>query len=299
MRVCARSLECVQIWVEPREHSLVPNGKREFFFFDGHDSQRCKCRGLPRRGGVVTRVRRTRDGARTAGPAKWRETERSFVATIDVYHYARSEDLDAISEEGLKPGSRSMVMDSSLRNNSVFAWLAPDFDVLGYNENPRYVCLRAKVDVSRCRIAAFELAQAAYSNHIGRGQARNPEGAARLLAAYEKSSMPVDQHTLGTFRTPEVLVDGEISPDDIAVVRSPETGTRGEENRRVYAARWSEHLIRVLSIQRTLMQLQELRDAAVNRGVAARVAKHDDATAYLETYMLVESGEFFTVEDED
>jgi hypothetical protein len=221
------------------------------------------------------------------------------VATIDVFHYARTEDLDAISEEGLKPGSRSMTLESALRSNSVYAWLAPDFDVMGYNENPRYVCLRARVDAMRCRVAAFELAQAAYVTHIGRGQAKNAEISARLVTAYEKTAIPVDQHALGTFRAPEVLVEGEISPDDIAVVKSPETGTRGEENRRVYAARWGEHLIRVLSIQRTLMQLQELRDAAVNRGVAARVAKHDDATAYLETYMLLESGEFFTVEDED
>ncbi len=225
--------------------------------------------------------------------------ERSFVATVDVFHYARSEDLDAISEEGLKTGSRSMVMDSALRAKSTFAWLAPDFDVLGYNENPQYVCLRARVEASRCRVAPFELAQAAYVNHIGRGQPKNPEITARLIAAYEKMAIPISEHMLGTFRAPEVLVEGEISPDDIAVVRSPEAGTRGEENRRVYAARWSEHLIRVLSIQRTLMQLQELRDAAVNRGLAVRVAKHDDATAYLETYMLVETGEFFTVEDED
>ena len=221
------------------------------------------------------------------------------MATIDVFHYARAEDLDAISEEGLKPGSRSMVLDSALRNNAVCAWLSPDFDVLGYNENPQYVCLRARVETSRCRVAAFELAQAAYVNHIGRGQPKNAEVAARLVAAYEKNAVPMSEHTLGTFRAPEVLVEGEISPDDIAVVKSPESGTRGEENRRVYAARWSEHLIRLLSIQRTLMQLQELRDAALHRGLAVRVAKHDDATAYLETFMLVESGEFFTAEDED
>ncbi len=221
------------------------------------------------------------------------------MATIDVFHYARAEDLDAISEEGLKPGSRQMVINSALRNNSVYAWLAPDFDVMGYNENPQYVCLRARVDASRCRVVPFELAQAAYVNHIGRGQPKNEEVAARLIAAYEKLAVPVSEHTLGTFRAPEVLVEGEISADDIAVVKSPESGTRGEENRRVYAARWSEHLIRILSIQRTLMQLQELRDAAVHRGLAVRVAKHDDATAYLETFMLVESGEFFTAEDED
>ncbi len=221
------------------------------------------------------------------------------MATIDVFHYARAEDLDAISDEGLKPGARNLILNSALRNNSVYAWLAPDFDVLGYNENPKYVCLRARVDTARCRLVPFELAQAAYVNHIGRGQPKNEEVAARLIAAYEKMAMPIEQHTLGTFRAPEVLVEGEISPDDIAVVKAPEAGTRGEENRRVYAARWSEHLIRALSIQRTLMQLQELRDAATNRGIAVRVAKHDDASAYLETFMLVESGEFFTVEAED
>lgn len=221
------------------------------------------------------------------------------MATIDVYHYARTDDLDAISEEGLKVGARSLIIDSALRQNSVYAWLAPDFDVMGYNEHPKYICLRARVDTSRCKVAPFEFAQAAYVNHIGRGQGKNAEAAARLIAMYEKLAVPINEHNFGMFRAPEVLVEGEISADDIAVVKAPEAGTRGEENRRIYAVRYAEHLIRVLSISRTLMHLGELTEAAVNRGVAVRVAKHDDATAYLETYMLVETGEFFTVEKED
>jgi len=221
------------------------------------------------------------------------------MALIDIYHYARAEDLDAISDEGLKPGARSIIINSALREKSVFGWFSPDFDVIGYNENPKYVCLRAKVEVARCRVAPMEFAMAAYVNHIGRGQPKNAEIAERLIAAYEKLAVPYDQHTFGMFRAPEILIEGEISADDIAVVKSPEIGTRGEENRRVYAGRWAEHLIRQLSIQRTLMQLGELTEAALNRGLAVRVAKHDDATAYLETYILVETNDFFTVEKED
>ncbi len=221
------------------------------------------------------------------------------MATIDVYHYARAEDLDAISEEGLKTGSLRWKVPSALRDKSVYTWLAPEYDVMGYNENPHYICLRARVDTARCRVAPMELISAAYINHIGRGQPKNQEITARLVAAYEKLAVPITDYSPGMFRAPEILVEGEISSDDIAVVKSPETGTRGEENRRQYASRWSEHLIRVLSIQRTLMQLQELTQAATNRGLAVRVAKHDDATAYLETYMLVESGDFFTIEKED
>jgi hypothetical protein len=221
------------------------------------------------------------------------------VATIDVYHYARVEDLDAISDDGLKPGARSVIINSPLREKSVFGWFSPDFDVMGYNENPKYVCLRAKIEVARCRVAPMEFATAAYVNHIGRGQAKNAPVAEQLIAAYEKLAVPFDQHNFGMFRAPEILVDGEISADDIAVVKSPEIGTRGEENRRVYAGRWAEHLIRLLSINRTLMQLGELTEAASNRGIAVRVAKHDDATAYLETYLLTESNDFYTVEKED
>ena len=221
------------------------------------------------------------------------------MATIDLFHYARAEDLDAISEEGLKVGARVMKVESALRESSVYLWMAPDYDVMGYNENPKYVCLRARVEVARCRAAPMELFVAAYVNHIGRGQPKNHEIAAKLIAAYEKMATPIDLYNQGMFRSPEVLVEGEISADDIAVVKSPEAGTRGEENRRYYASRWGEHLIRVLSIPRTLMKLPELTEAARNRGVAVRVAKHDDATAYLETYMLTETGEFFTVEKED
>ncbi len=221
------------------------------------------------------------------------------LATIDLFHYARLEDLDAISEEGLKPGARTLIVDSVLRANSVYAWLAPDYDVMGYSENPQYVCLRVRVDESRCRVAPMELAVAAYVNHIGRGQPRNAELAARLVAAYEQAAVPVHAYVPGLFRAPEVLIEGPVDVDDIAVIKSPEAGTRGEENRRQYASRWGEYLIRVLGIQRTLMQLPESTEAAVHRGLAVRVARHDDATAYLETYMLVETGEFFTVEQED
>lgn len=221
------------------------------------------------------------------------------MATIDLFHYARLEDLDAISEQGLKPGARTLIVDSVLRAHSVYAWLAPDYDVMGYSDNPQYVCLRVRVDEARCRVAPMELAVAAYVNQIGRGQTKNPEIAARLVAAYERVAVPVSEYVPGLFRAPEVLIDGLVEADDIAVVKSPEAGTRGEENRRQYASRWGEHLIRVLGVQRTLMQLRESTEAAVNRGLAVRVAKHDDATAYLETYLLVETGEFFTVEQED
>ncbi len=221
------------------------------------------------------------------------------MATIDLYHYARSENLDDISEEGLKTGSRYFMMDVPSRNNAVYLWLAPDYDVMGYNENPQYVCLRARVDRSRCKVAPMELIAAAYVNHIGQRQPKNPEIAERLIAAYEKAQVPLEEYENGKFRVPEVLVQGEISADDIAVVKAPESLGRGEGNRRAYASRWSEQLIRILQIQRTQMTLQELTEAAVNRGQAVRVARHDDATAYLETYMLTESGDFFTVEKED
>lgn len=221
------------------------------------------------------------------------------MATVDLFHYARVEDLDAISEEGLKPGARSIVVESALRANAVYTWLAPDYDVMGYRDHPKYVCLRARVDTVRCRVAPMELIIAAYVNHIGRGQPKNPDVAVSLVAAYEKVATPLYEYLPGMFRSPEVLVEGEISADDIAVVKAPGAGMRGEENRRQYASRWGEHLIRVLGVQRTLMQLPESTEAAVNRGLAIRVAKHDDATAYLETYMLVETGEFFTVEKED
>ena len=221
------------------------------------------------------------------------------MATVDLFHYARADDLDAISEEGLKPGARSIKVESALRASSVYTWLAPDFDVMGYSENPQYICLRARVDTARCRVAPMELIVAAYVNHIGRGQPKNPDVAARLIAAYERVAVPLYEYLPGMFRAPEVLVEGEIGADDIAVVKMTDTGMRGEENRRQYASRWGEHLIRVLGAQRTLMQLRESTEATVNRGLAVRVAKHDDATAYLETYMLVETGEFFTVEKED
>jgi hypothetical protein len=216
-----------------------------------------------------------------------------------LYHYARSDDLDSISEEGIKPGSKYFMFDVPSRNNAAYLWLLPDYDVMGYNENPRYILLRARVDTSKLTIAPMEIISAAYVNHIGRGQPRNPDAAERLVAAYEKLQVPFYDYTQGLFRAPEVLVQGGVDADDIAVVKQPDAAGKGEGNRRAYGSRWSEHLIRLLGIQRTQMTLQELTEAALNRGTAVRVAKHDDATAYLETYMILETGDFFTIEKED
>lgn len=221
------------------------------------------------------------------------------MAIIDLYHYARSETLDSISDEGIKPGSKFFQFEVPSRDNAAYLWFTPDYDVMGYGENPRYILLRARVDLARLTVAPMELVSAAYVNHIGRGQPRNPDGAAKLIAAYEKAQVPYYDYMQGMFRAPEVLVQGGVSADDIAVVKQPENGGKGEGNRRAYASRWSEHLIRVLGIQKTQMTLGELTEAALNRGAAVRVAKHDDATAYLETYMLLETGEFFTIEKED
>lgn len=221
------------------------------------------------------------------------------MATIDLYHYARSENLDSISEEGIKPGSSYFAFDVPSRNTAAYLWRFPDEDVMGYSDNPRYVLLRARIDPSRVKIAPMELVSAAYVNHIGRGQPRNPEIADKLIAAYERMQVPLYEYQNGAFRTPEVLVEGGVDADDIAVIKQPESQGKGEGNRRAYTSKFAEHLIRLLGIQKTQMTLNELAEAALNRGAAVRVAKHDDATAYLETYMVLETGEFFTIEKED
>ena len=221
------------------------------------------------------------------------------MSTIDLYHYARREDLDSISEEGIKPGSKYFMFDVPSRNHAAYLWLLPDYDVMGYDENPAYVLLRARVDPTRVKIAPMDLVSAAYVNYIGRGQPKNPDIAEKLIAAYEKLQVPHYDYQAGLFRTPEALVEGGVDADDIAVVKVPEPSGKGEGNRRAYTSKFAEHLIRLLGIQKTQMTLNELAETALNRGAAVRVANHDDATAYLETYMLLETGEFFTIEKED
>jgi hypothetical protein len=221
------------------------------------------------------------------------------VPIIDLYHYARSEDLDSISDEGIKPGSKYFMFDVPSRNNAAYLWQLPDYDVMGYNENPAYVLLRVKVDSAKVKIAPMDLVSAAYVNHIGRGQPKNPEIAERLIAAYEKVQVPFYEYEHGKFRTPEALVEGGVEADDIAVVKIPNPSGKGEGNRRAYASKFAEHMIRLLGIQKTQMKLNELSEAALNRGAVVRVAKHDDAIAYLETYMILETGEFYTIEKED
>lgn len=221
------------------------------------------------------------------------------MAIVDLYHYARSEDLDTISEEGIQVGSKYFMFDVPSRNSSAYLWRYPDEDVMGYDENPSYVLLRAKVDAAKIKIAPMDLISAAYVNYIGRGQPKNPDIAARLIATYEKAQVPYFEYQHGSFRTPEVLVEGGVDADDIAVIKQPESSGRGEGNRRAYQSKFAEHMIRLLGIQKTQMKLNELTEAALNRGAAVRVAKHDDATAYLETYLLLETGEFFTIEKED
>ncbi len=120
----------------------------------------------------------------------------------------------------------------------------------------------------------MELIAAAYVNHIGQRQPRNPEIAERLVAAYEKHLLPVDDYEKGKFRAPEVLVEGEISPDDIAVALDGAVwfGTDGYGASRFDGKTWTTYTTANGLISNTIRAIAVTKDGALwfatNSGVS-------------------------------
>lgn len=201
---------------------------------------------------------------------------------MKTYHYSRKENLTDIFEIGLKANSSYSNLGTELRKNVVYAWLSPEHDVMGYINNPDYALLELDVDESRCLVSNMDYISSAYVNSKFNDK-KGDETSAMMLRLYETSSISPLNYVLGHFRTPEILIQGDVKPSKIKLIQKSESINR---NIIQYNERMKSH---------PFYQNEKLALCDISKLNIDLVAVHDDSTGVLATFKDLERNDFITV----
>ena len=136
-----------------------------------------------------------------------------------VYHYTDKSNLDNIMKCGLKATSRYESF-TELRKNVVFCWLSPSDNKIFSDDT---VCLEVTVDEKDCMVASMDYISFAMmykyggSEHGGMNIPINETASDLFVKLYETTAIPLSRYEDGNLFSPEVLVKGNISPENIRV----------------------------------------------------------------------------------
>ncbi len=137
-----------------------------------------------------------------------------------LYHYTTKENLSKILKEGLKATSRYEKF-TDIRKNVVYCWILPEHQKI-FSEDD--VCLEIEVEDSRCIVAEMDYISFAMmykyggKKYGGKNIPVNDEAADLFARLYEVTSCTISEYE-DNFFTPEVLVQGNIAPEQIKIFK--------------------------------------------------------------------------------
>lgn len=140
------------------------------------------------------------------------------VDSIRLLHAVPRAKLASVLQEGLRATSAFDDLGLELRRGVIYCWLRREDDK-GWGSNSEYTYVQVTVEQSRCQVADMEFSSIALMYLQGQGGKPRQAAAAKLLAQlYEVTAVPLREYREGMFFTPEVLVRGNIGPENIEVV---------------------------------------------------------------------------------
>ena len=138
---------------------------------------------------------------------------------MKVYHYTDKANLDSIMNSGLKTTSRYESF-TELRKNVVFCWLSPSDNKIFSDDT---ICLEITVDENDCIVASMDYISFAMmykyggAKYGGMNIPINERASELFVKLYETTAIPLSQYKDGNLFSPEVLVKGNITPENIRV----------------------------------------------------------------------------------
>lgn len=136
---------------------------------------------------------------------------------VRLLHSVPKAELEQVLSHGLKAVSSFDDFGLEMRRGVVYCWLRAEDDRMssgGQRADRAYV--EATVEEERCVAADMDWISTAMTYAQGAmGKPRNPEAARLAAELYRVTAVPLSQYTPGMFSTPEVLVKGDIAPEDI------------------------------------------------------------------------------------
>jgi len=135
---------------------------------------------------------------------------------IELFHSTHKSNVESILKNGLRASSKFDSFGLDMRKGVVYCWLKKEHDKMWAN-NGDYVYLKVLVDEDRCRVADMEWISFAMTYRLGTLKPKNEEAARLFAEIYRVTSVSISEYYEGLFYTPEVLVKGDISADNISL----------------------------------------------------------------------------------
>ena len=138
---------------------------------------------------------------------------------MKVYHYTAKANLDSIMHSGLKTTSKYESF-TELRKEVVFCWLSPSDNKIFSDDT---ICLEITVDENDCIVASMDYISFAMmykyggAKYGGMNIPINETASELFVNLYETTAIPLSQYKDGNLFSPEVLVKGDINPENIRI----------------------------------------------------------------------------------
>ncbi len=138
---------------------------------------------------------------------------------MKVYHYTHKSNLDSIMNSGLKTTSRYESF-TELRKDVVFCWLSPCDNKIFSDD---MICLEITVDENDGIVASMDYISFAMmykyggAKHGGMNIPINERASELFVKLYETTAIPLSQYKEGNLFSPEVLVKGNVAPENIRI----------------------------------------------------------------------------------
>ena len=139
---------------------------------------------------------------------------------VELLHSVHKSKVEEILKYGLKAVSEYDDLGLEMRRDVVYCWLRKEHNKLSSGgQRTDCVYVEVTVDEDRCRVAEMDFASIAMMYRQGSGgRPKNEEAASLLAKVYRVTSVPLSDYVERMFSSPEVLVKGDIDPDDIRLI---------------------------------------------------------------------------------
>jgi len=213
---------------------------------------------------------------------------------ISVYHFTKKENIESIFQNGLIHGTNYNTLGSPLRKGANYFWLSPAHDLMGYKGNDEYICLKVTIDTDFCIIGNIDLISSAFYNYVMEKQGRPLYNYSTLVKLFDTTAVSYSSYKIGHFRAPEVIVQHEISPEHIEIATFSEGFDSFADNYKVYYDNLKSKLSTLTN--NSFSDLRSLVHELEESSKIKMVALHDDSFGMLNSYIISDTNEFFTVE---
>jgi len=206
------------------------------------------------------------------------------------------ENVESIFQDGLKQGAKYNTLGSQLRAGANYFWFSPAHDLMNYKDNEDYVCLQISINSGLCVVGNMDLISAAFVNFIMKKKNESLHDYKELAKQFDSSAVKYEFYKNGLFRAPEIMVQEEINPSSIKIINPLSTTGAFSRNRETYNENLKKKLLALMPSQEGFIDIHTMVVHLEENGIIKKIALHDDSFGRLQSYIINDSKEFFTIE---